>query len=473
MRIVMPNFMRKSYRNTFLRMAAGVVLCLLFVVAFPACVDVDNTFGKEYLPNDQYAKVVRDSTFTVKTYNVTSPDSLIMSGLTYTIFGSMKDEAAGTSVSAGVLFQMRTPTFKNADSLYGVNPVIDSALLTLNLVDWAGKIEEEQDFEVFELTERIWVDSTYYADFDADAIREPAPLFEFKHSGEENIEYWVENQDFLDRLLDTTGYWRDSLFKERFKGFYLRPKTAHEDGAMYQLDLDYSSLQVFYHNENSTPDTTYVYYNFYQNWGGYNSNQSINVVDWDFSGVNPDLNLDDPESPAAKTFVQSYGGILTKLEFTEDSVESLKQKVKEAGYSKLAINKAKLEIFYPARTPELLDDMHTRLGMYLDYRYTQTIADFDANTEIYMRLMQSSNSYVLPYGGLINRSLFHYEMDITGYVQNLFSENYDKREVILGPTYEADGRNAGTSFYNINTSALDGFASEEPIRLVITYTMLR
>lgn len=366
-------------------------LCAFFFTGLFSCVDVDNTFGEEYIPDGQRAKVARDSTFVIRTYNVTSPDSLPADGFYLNIFGSAKDEQTGASVNAGVLFQMLAASFPESkqDSLYGIAPVIDSAFLRLSLADRTGKIEKEQQFDVYELTENIWIDSTYYYNFDAEAISKPDPVFSFTHSGEEDfIEYRIENEEFLSKLLDTTGYWLDSLFKDRFKGFYLKPRNAHDDAALYQLYLDGSSIDVHYHNKNPKPDTASVSYYFVLTQTFFNYtirvNQCVNVVDWDYSGVYPEIYLDDPETPASKTFVQSYGGILTKLEFTDGSIEDIKSKVKEAGYSRIAVNNAKLEVLYPARTPEMLDQLHTRLGMFTDYKKQTPITDFNYSTEEYL-----------------------------------------------------------------------------------------
>jgi len=468
----MPNFMKKYFSD---RLPACFLLFFL-LAGLTSCVDVDGKFGEEYIPHDHHMKIALDSTFRIKTYNVTV-DSMVSSTLPFNLLGSYKNPYTGVSVHAGIVFEMRAPSFTaSPDSLYGTNPVIDSAYITFVPWKYEGKGEQEQIFDIYELKKRISLDSTYYYDFDPEPYIHPEPIFTFSYSwkGEgESMKFRIEDPAFLARLADTTGYKVDSLFKERFKGFYVTPRNVHADAAIYNIYMSYPSrLVTYYHNENPEPDTASVSYSFAPYDWNYplTLNQTINVVDRDYSGVYPEVALNG-DTPAGRTYVESFGGIITKFEFTRESIDALKARAEAENYRDVVINKAKLQVAYPARDPELWDKLPSRLGMYTDYRKLKGIPDYDWEVE-YSALLQSQN-YYLPYGGYINRSLFLYEMDVTSYVQYLMRENYDTREVYLAPSYESYQTLGVDNWHNESTAVLDGSGSETPVSLVITYTMIR
>lgn len=438
--------------------------------------EVDNTLGNEYIPHDHHMKIVRDSTFQVKTYNVT-PDSVVASGLLFNLLGGYKNETTGVSLNGGVVFQMQVATtFHQSDSLYGSNPVIDSAFMQFYVYNAMGKTDVEQVFDLYELNERIFVDSTYYYDFDPAPYMPAEPLATFTHSGDEAIRVWLDDETFFRRLADTTGYTLDSLFKRRFKSFFLKPRVDHADAAMYRINFSsYSWMTTYYHND-EYPDTALATgYNFapYQKEDPYGTpyNQIINVVDRDYSGVLPEIRLNDDSSPNSRIFVESFGGIMSKLEFTKESIEELKTKVKEAGYRDVAINKALLQIAYPARDPDARDQLPDRFGMYYDFKTREGIPDYDWYSE-YTALYNGYDSK-LTYSGFIKPSRYLYEMDITYYVQRLMRDDSDQTGVYLAPSYETPVFGSGDNWSNMYTAELAGYGSETPVLLVLTYTMIR
>lgn len=455
----MQNFMGRYFK-------AGATVCgtLLFFLLLSSCVKIDDSVGKDFIPHNQYMKIAIDSSFYIKTYNVTV-DSVFSSGQVNNYFGSYLDAVTG-SINAGLLFQM-SPPYLHKDSMgYGKNAVIDSAFFHFSVNNILGKKDVDQTFEIFELKERILYYKSYYSNFDPDPIREDVPLLTFTHSGEDDvIKAEVNDAAFFAKLLDTTGFWRDTVMHQRFKGFYIRPKDAHKDAAIYRINNTTSFLQIYYHNETTKPDTSFqtaAYFEPPYDSQGYflSYNQIINVVDHDYTHADPGLRLDDEMAPAAKTYIQGYAGIHTCLEFTDESIAALKKKVKDAGYLDVAVNKARLQVFFPARTYEDLEKTYGRLGMYINYDELEGIPDHTYYAEV--------NGYS-SYGGYINRSRYLYEMDITRYVQRLFQEDYDKKRVHLAPCVFGS-----TDYtYQINPMALYGYGSVEPLRLILTYTMIR
>lgn len=433
----------------------------LLAIHLGSCVEVDNTFGTEYIPDGQIMRVLRDSSMRIDTYNVTT-DSVLSSGSADNYIGGYHDPLTGSRVDAGLIVQLQRMKF-STDSLFRTAPVADSAYLILSIADVMGRSDVAQTFDLYELTEALSPDSLYYSDFDPEPIREASPLLSFTLTGKEDeFRYDLSGHPLLARLMDTTGYTTDALFRERFKGFYIKPREAMQDGALRLVDLSLSGIRIWYryHVEagDSMSTTNLASYTIYPTKG---INQTVAVVRHDFSHVSPALRLDDLTVPVSRTYMQGFGGIKTYLEFSEESIEALKAKVRAAGFSSLAINKAKLQIHVPARDPDSLDYLYGRLGMYLDYDKLWYIPDFDY-------VYEAQYDTDLPYGGYLNRSRYLYEMDITTYVQRLFREGYERNGVYLAPA-------VGVVSYNqaLSSFALDGIGSAEPPLLVITYTMIR
>lgn len=440
--------------------AAGLAAIILITFSiFVSCVDKDTTVGGSFIPDDQFMAMRIDSSFVIKTYNITT-DSIEASGFRDIHLGGMHYDQAGT-VNASIIFQMTAPTFSDADVKFGLNAVIDSVFFVIAATDSVGNYGVSQTFEMYELTSPVYIDSLYYSDFDPTPIVAPAPMFTFVNEMDENGNMITkfDDQNFFNMLLDTTGYSVDSIFRERFNGFYVTPAVPHNDASVYQINLGLSYLYVHYHNFNEEPDTSAVLYHFRPaTVAGGGISQSIGMVDYDFSGADPALRIDDLSQPVEKTFVQGFGGLATSLEFAKESVDQIKAKVRAEGYKSIVVNKAKLEIMYPERDNVVVDQSFTRLGMYLDYRSEEGIPDYSYLNELY--------GGKLNYGGYINKSRYLYQMDISEYVQRLFREDYTGEwSVILASSVD-----------EIQTMAyvgLDGYGSANPLRLVLTYTMIR
>jgi len=458
----MPNFMKKCFSSGYRPGVPGAILFFsLLAVQLGSCVEVDNTFGTEYIPDGQIMRVLRDSSMHIDTYNVTT-DSVYSSGTASAYIGGYHDPLTGSRVDAGLLVQLQRFGF-STDSMYRTSPVADSAYLVLSISDVMGRSDVSQTFDLYELTEAISPDSVYYSDFDPEPIRESSPLLSFTLTGKQDeFRYDLSGHPLLARLMDTTGYTTDAGFRERFKGLYIKPREAMQDGALRLIDLSGSGVRIWYRyyveKGDSMSTTNIASYSIYPTK---DISQSVAVVRHDFSNVSPALRLDDRTVPVSRTYMQGYGGIKTYLEFSEESIAALKERVRAAGFSSLAINKAKLQVYIPARDPDSLDYHYGRLGMFYDYDNLRYIPDFNY-------VYEATYETELPYGGYLNRSRYLYEMDITTYVQRLFREGYEYNGVYLTPA-------VGTEDYSLALSsfALDGTGSAAPPLLVITYTMIR
>ncbi len=474
MRTNMPDFMTryalnrvtemKKMEKNIARWGAVVTAVGAIFMGGVSCKAVDDTFGTEFIPENQVVSIAMDSTFQIKTYNITT-DSVISSHQSSGYVGTAVDPVCGLT-NASLLFQYAPmDTFAQSDSLYGIRPTIDSVFLSLSLKSgFQGDIDVAQTFDLYELSEEIYIDSIYYSNFNPAPIVKSTPLatveFEGGATSSGYLTTRITDPDYIARLIDTTGYNNPKAFHKRFKGFYLKPRVSNLAAATLHVDLDNSYMQINFHNENPTPDTTYTYFFFTTNSSTY-QNQSISVINYDYTNASPALRLNDKSVPVETTYVQGFGGITTLLEFTKESVEQIRKRVLTAGFTDIVINKAKLQVNIADQTAAGMDRDYTRLGMYTSftdyYNYTP-ILDYSPSME--------NQGYSTNYDGNLNRSRYLFEMDITYYAQRLFRQDYDQQEIVLATSNEY-------FYYLLNPMALHGYGSEAPLRLVLTYTMVR
>ena len=123
------------------------------------------------------------------------------------------------------------------------------------------------------------------------------------------------------------------------------------------------------------------------------------------------------------------------------------------------------------------------MGMYVDYDNFVAIADYNYTAE---------SSVTLSYDGYLNRSLGCYKMDISNYIQALMlvaSSNVDEQgkvdlsKFVVGATEEESGDYVNmrriyiapeaTALYDMKRQALYGMGGDAPIKLEITYTIVK
>ena len=141
----------------------------------------------------------------------------------------------------------------------------------------------------------------------------------------------------------------------------------------------------------------------------------------------------------------------------------------------------------PAVLTPLMNDAMLRMGMYFNYyRDTKLEAISDYNYAV-------ESSVLLSYDGYLNRSLGCYQMDISTYIQTLMltaaksaAENNGKVDLskfVVGATEEESGDYVNlrriyiapdaTSLYGMKRQALYGADGVAPIKLELTYTIVK
>jgi hypothetical protein len=292
-------------------------------------------------------------------------------------------------------------------------------------------------------------------------------------------------------------------FLDRVRGIYIAPAEQTE-GVMFATDLANTAMLLFSrsrYEEDPTiiRDTTYMIYNMYLDPTEYTDlaagNISINSIKHDYTGSAIDLEA----ATCDVCYVEGMGGVVTELCFTDEFIQSLADIVLEAGAdATVSVNQAKFSIYMegsdydyniinPTVLTPLMDDAMLRMGTYFNYyRDTKLEAISDYNYAV-------ESSVLLSYDGYLNRSLGCYQMDISTYIQSLMlkaaksaAENNGKVDLTkfaVGATEEESGDYVNlrriyiapdaTSLYGMKHQVVYGMGGDAPVKLELTYTIVK
>lgn len=377
-------------------------------------------------------------------------------------------------------------------------------------------------------------DTTLYINFDPTKYISKEPIFTFEFPNQEQgvyvgdianpqnanvlLEHTALTEDYVERLmltkdlpLDSLARDRDSLyvngnelkFVDAFKGLYIAPAEETTD-VMFATQLANTAMVLFSrsrYEEDPTiiRDTTYMIYNMYLDPAEYTDvaagNVSVNSIKHDYEGsaINLDADVCDV------CYVEAMGGVVTELCFTDEFIQSLADIVLEAGAdATVSVNQAKFSIYMegsdydyniinPTVLTPLMDDAMLRMGMYFNYyRDTKLEAISDYNYAV-------ESSVLLSYDGYLNRSLGCYQMDISTYIQTLMltaaksaAENNGKVDLTKFAVGATDAESGdyinlrriyiapdASSMYGMQRQAVYGEGGVAPVKLELTYTILK
>lgn len=501
---------------------------LIFGLSTTRCTSVDDTLGQNFIPPYQQMKLridtlpMRSSARTIDTYIATN-DTIPSSHQGRSFVGSMTDPVFGrTQASAMTDFFPSSIWAYGADEVqywFGHHAVADSAYLDIYINAIYGDPSVKQTFYVYELTDSLRRDTVYF-------FKEPLenrvnlskPLFSFDMDDSwpagsqplKKLEPTAEGMAFLQRLVDLdstiykTPYYN---FHKEFYGLYIAPDPdGPENAAVYDFGLrtvDEYKLPACgfyvwghsYEEKNPTKlvDTVAATYRFSDVY--LYPNMNVNKVTHTYPAEIAD-HLNDTlttDTPLSTVYVQGWGGVAMYLRFTDELLEQLDGLRTQDGveYSELVINEARL--YFPLEDPSAgnMDAAPTRLGMYYTYGQPQreylvssysnwyTVPYYNVTPYYgpkpmldyaYYSENHPTNPSTIPYGGYISRTKGqgYYKMDVTGYMTLLMNyPDVTPKEVWLGPEI-----NTRATVYN--QVALKGSHGEEnPIKLVLTYTLIR
>lgn len=477
-------------------LSAIMVLCTA-VLMLGACTEVDDALGSNLIPEGQRMTIRIDTLHNLNTYLVQndSVESRIV-GSSYAYIGQLHNDTFGMrrcSFIGQVL-----PTQVPYSGGFGLDPILDSVMFTYSITDYKGDTMAAQKFYAYEINKPfIPEDTTFYINFDAEGYINPEPLFDFEITSptktSSRVNLTEAGRKYIKRLMetDTVTYYNDTLWLNKFHGLYVTPaNTDKTSKVIYRTETSYTGLELWMRDHDSVDhdliyDTIYAAYAFYAEKAKV-GNISANMVEHDYegsivgaAGVNDTLAGDQTQRTI---YIEGMGGVMSYLKITDQFVELLAElgdEMKNGGYSTVSINQASLsipltlDVSNPAERPAaipFLDAAPTRLGMYTNFATLTGIPDYDHEYEESLSATYGDN-YKLPYGGELNRSRGCYTMDITAYIQRMWSEylsaegdmsKIQYRSIFVAP--------AASELFTLGQVALRG---DEAIQVVLTYTLMR
>ena len=345
-----------------------------------SCNVKDKELGVDILPPGDSVQLYHDTIFEIQAYPVTAK-RMVTSEVTYSanklsLLGVFEDTIVGSSKASVVTQMNTTKAFVPAP-----NTVIDTLFLAIRMYDFVGDTEQEIHLSVHEFTERIYMDSLYYSDYDPEGKYNPVPLVQksFLPENESTIELLIEDQNFIDKFLaistDTNYFVNDSLFKDYFNGFYISAESGSSTGCMARIQLasPNTRLTMKYANDSTDVDSTagpdFSYAHFPINEF---SSQKINLFEHDFSGSTLAGIIDMETDLSPYCYVQGMAGVNTRFSFT-----NLTEWMQE---NPLVINSAVLvlDVVPEEESGILINDMPNRLmiGTILEDESFEPIYDY-------------------------------------------------------------------------------------------------
>ncbi len=488
----MMNCNKMSLRRAI---SALVALCAA-VVMLGACTEVDDALGSDLIPENQRMTIRIDTLRNLETY-IAQSDSVKsrIKGSGYAYIGQLRNDTFGLRRCSFI--SQILPTQLPYRAGFGIDPIFDSVMFTYSISDYKGDTMAAQKFYVYEVNRKfVPEDSTFYVNFDAEGYVNPVPLFEFEITSPPKTSSRAyptkAGLDYIKRLMqtDTVTYYNDTLWVNKFHGLYVVPEqTDSESKVIYRTETSYTGLELWLRDHDSIDnnlilDTIVASYACYAK-DATMGNISANMVYHDYEGsIVGDLGVNDTlaSDPIQRTiYVEGMGGVMGYVKVTEQFVEKLAElgdEAKNGGYSTVSINQAMVyfpltvNVKDPAERPAaipFLDAAPTRLGMYTAFASLTGIPDYDHEYE--ESLSNYGDQYKLPYGGELNRSRGCYAMDVTAYIQRMWSEyqradgNLDEvkyRSIFVAP--------AADDMFTLGQVALQG---NDAIEIVLTYTLMR
>jgi len=489
-------------------LAAALMASALFTIG--ACTKIDDRLGAGLVPKNQQMQIMintpsGDGVMTL----LYKRDSIPSSRTGYAWLGQTTDAVFGRRTASAVL-QFLPSSWGYDYHGYGLDPIVDSAVIFTALSAVKGDTTQVQRFDVWDIAgtqEALRRDTTYYANFPIDKYK-GRKLFSFSHKGRRNVVSRLmptaEGKKYLDSIVHIKwdDYLSDSLFHLKFQGLYITPaEDSPAAAAIYGNSLASSGLMLYVRNHD-TIDRTAIYdtmvtaFSFrdtdqasssaYYDDGVSWPNVSVNMSAFDYTGSTlgglqaQTKNFTDTlatSTPLSKVYVQSGGGVGTYIRFTDEMIAELRDLRTSVGVDgkDLAINRAALRIWLDTApgeaTPstEAMDASISRLGSYLLPQSLGGIPDYQYVYEAY--LQQTTSSYTLPYGGYLNRSNGYYDLDVTSYVQQLMKiKEGDPSYMYTHPAFYL-----APDAYNIfgtGQTILKGTGSDHPVSVMVTYTII-
>lgn len=457
-------------------------------VVFFSCTNVDKTLGLEFVPDDELREFATSTIYPDAFTRVA--DSMYTHSPGGLMVGSHFDPIFGETV-AGAAFQM-LPVYDSTS--FGENPVYKSLILKLAMMGSPiGDEASSQILHVYELKERIYYDSVYYASTPIKTIIKDTPIATATYNGEDTLKIELGSA-FAQKLFDASGevmiYNEDTVANSKFfdyvKGFYIVADNSNGTNRMNFFN-PYVNLTLTYSND-EVSDTTCIY-STYQSYDYYSDTYyyfaQFNTVKHDYSlATDPSVKITESEiKDTTETVLGKYlymQGLFGATPYVKITNQKLQEWLDSEGLdaSQVALIRAELIVeaednfstFDIAKYPNALGGM-TLLNPLLAYSY------------YYGTIYASgclASFYYSPstFDGTFNKGYKKYSFNITHEVADQLRNGKDLK-FYLTP-YTSNGGSASSSTlihytspsqYQDYRAVMKGPKHDEPLKLVLTYAL--
>lgn len=439
-------------------------LPIIAITGFSSCINVDNTFGTDFIPDDQRPGLQVRNIPNLPVYTATVDSVITNSAYVYSgIFGSINITPFRT-MNADLVF--RIYPYVSGHS-FGENPEFVAASLLL-IISGRNVADEDQqnivqNIQLYELNRTLYYDSTYYntSITAGDYKPEPVNMPGLTYNGGDTLIIPL-TEAFGKTLLEGTTDDMDSLvhFYEKYKGFVLTvdPQPAGiQGGRLNTTDISTAYLTLQY--KDNGKDTSMLY------WGDYGLVFSAYRHSSDYLA-----NYQNPPAGVAAqpVYFESLAGVKPVFDVAaiKDSLNALADSLKGVFANnnlQVLLNKAELVLSIDPAFD--MDKCPATLAL-----CSRTVNT--AGKLTYPLIDDVSNA---AFDGTLNRSLRNYTFNITYYLQQFLKPQPPE----TAPLYLFPTTTIQDDYYGYSYTILDNtlytyvkFHPASPATLKLIYTIL-
>ena len=398
--------------NTAERIGRILLQCTFFfgiLFLLPNCDNDPSFLGRDLLPPSDNVLLKVDTTTRIVAYTSTAIP-IITSFNKYYLLGSQNDPIFGL-YQASVFTQLRIAF---ADNLSG-NRTVDSLILQLSIKDYFGDSLAVQTLRLFEVTEDIKIDSSYFSNTNIEGMYYPFEIGSAAFIPKDTlIRVNISNPGYISKFLlaDDSVFMRNSAFMNVFKGLYFKvDEQPVFGGALSSLDLaaEGSKLTLYY-AINKVPGDT-VNQSFDMVFG--TEINSVNLFNNDFSTYPSSAGLDNPDYQDTVLFLTSMAGLNVKFRFPELEEWRL--------HGRIAVIKA-----------ELLIGVEDSVFQYNNHKlFPGRLLLYSVDAAEKYRLLYDYHLQNDLYGGFYSNTEKAYKVNITYHFQSYIDKKIENSELIL------------------------------------------
>jgi hypothetical protein len=301
----MHNFLSlQGYKNHL----AGFVpfLPLLFLFLFSFC-----TNPEKYLFDTEYSYNTYEFTVDSLEIKLTTirEDSVVCDEFTKDLLGVYQDSIVG-KVTVNLITDIQLPT---NGVVFPTGAVLDSVVLYLKYskgVDYFGNLNDVQTLKIYELNQRIYLDSTYYSSAKFNYYPSEIGEWQGSFSPTDTTVLAIKLHNGIGNKIlsaSTTQLKDQKEFLKYFNGISIIPELVGSQGAIvyFLLKNSKSKLSLYYHDANNKAYT--------KDFPIDARSARISTFSHDYTGTPVNDQLISPSTEFSRLFLQPLAGVKVKV----------------------------------------------------------------------------------------------------------------------------------------------------------------